>query len=158
MNTPEPDNLTIEERETFDRYVRARERGISVTGDFHDADDTDFMDSLKDHIRLLRKAWPIPPGLKLCPQCLEYSGTTQRKYLKTSYTLENPNDEISIYCKCQGPMCPYCKKVRIRKPGGCYYRVSGIIVYCSGLFTILRGCDECNRKRNEDRETRDKGD
>jgi hypothetical protein len=89
-----------------------------------------------------------PPGFVRCQTCGEFNGKTRRRYLsRNPYaiddSLDKPEDEISVTCRCSGPLCRYCGLHRVHRPVSNVYCEKENRVSHVPYFAGLAPCDFC---------------
>lgn len=113
----------------------------------------------------------LPPGFERCPDCGEFNGRTEARYL--NWELEDdfggesippdvvaqlrrlkaevastmdPHQVISVTCLCHGPLCKRCGVVRFHKPGSNSYDPETNRVEHWSWFAGMMPCAVCREQ------------
>ena len=85
------------------------------------------------------KSYKIPKGLHKCEECGEYNGEAKER-------VEKSEKYLTVFCLCDGILCPRCKKKMMHRPiSNSYNPKDGDIVH-HPYFTGMMGCGKCREK------------
>ncbi len=89
----------------------------------------------------------IPPGFERCPDCGEFNGTTEAKYLNWDEghpaLAPEPTASITVTCLCKGVPCRKCGKNLVHRSGTNEYTEATNTIGHWPWFASMIPCRQC---------------
>ena len=90
------------------------------------------------------QSMPVPPGLTRCPDCGEYTGSTQARHLNWNEPLDASelDEVIEVTCICQGTPCRRCGK-KMHRPASNRYQLEANRIWHVLTLVGMFPCRDC---------------